>query len=713
MNADERGLTKKDLSAFIRVHQRLIFLLFLASAAFAQQRPPAGQLDTRDLVRKPASFVTNTQTGQPMVATGYALIIGIGHFKDSQINALTYPESDAQEMFRVLISPQAGYIPQNVHKLIGEDATLAKLKYELEQWLPNVAGEQDRVLIYFAGHGFVEQGKGYLALYDTRIDNLTGTAYPMPTLGKVTGTTIRSKWKALITDACHSGNIQQVNQSLDDVGSGSNLFTFSASRGDERSFEDPTLGGGHGVFTYFVVQGLQGQADESGDGVVTAEELAYYVTHQVHAYVVKRTKNQESQNPNSGKNEYDGGMILASDVSKLKTDSAMGMKEGRIVVQSNMDDVEIRLNGMSKGVAGKGKELELPGLLPGDYTIVGARRGYEPDGPKTIQVRPGETTTVPINIRVRKNVDKKAEDLFNQGFGIYQKKGNIDGYKQAASDFDRALKIDGKYSEAADYAGRAYRMADQLDESAKDFQKALKIDPDYTVARIEYAGMLLDRGDTDESIRQLSEAVQREPRNALAFQHMAEAYRLAGDYEQCVGSARTSVKLDPKIGASHLFLGDCLRLSGQLTLAKDSYQRSIKLSNFDPGVSGQLNYWVIGSLIGLGSKRAASRRDVNKDIRNLSYLGLCSCEVEAKRPDAAIPDCQQALHFDPKDPYSYFLLGVSYLVKYNAVHSGEKELLLTAQTNFNKMLALNGDIEEAGTARGYLQKIETALKRVH
>jgi len=73
------------LSAFIRVHPWLIGFLFLASAAFSQQPPP--QLDTRDLVRKPASFSTNAQTGQPMVATGYALVIGVGNFKDTRLNA--------------------------------------------------------------------------------------------------------------------------------------------------------------------------------------------------------------------------------------------------------------------------------------------------------------------------------------------------------------------------------------------------------------------------------------------------------------------------------------------------------------------------------------------------------------------------------------------------------------------------------------------------
>ena len=715
MNADKRRLPTRELSAFIRVQRRLVFFLLVASAALAQPRPPAQKLDTRDLVRKPASYVTDTKTGQPIVATGYALVIGVGHFKDSGLNPLAYPESDAQEMYRVLISPQAGYIPERVHKLIGEDATLARVKYELEKWLPSVAGEQDRVLIYFAGHGTVEQGKGYLILYDTDGANVPGTAYPMSTLGKVTGTSIRSKWKALITDACHSGNIQQVNQQvnqgLEDVGSEANLFTFSASRGNERSFEDPALGGGHGVFTYFLVQGLQGQADDSGDGVVTAEELYYYVQTQVHEYLRKRQT--EQQNPNSGKNEFDGGMILAVNSSKFKPDSAIALKEGRIVVQPNMDDVEIWLNGVMKGVAGKTTPLELPGLLPGDYTITGARRGYEPDGPRTIQVRPGETTTAPINIRIRKNIDKKAEDLFNQGFKLYQNKGNIEAYKQAAGDFERALKIDARYSEAADYAARAYNMAGQLDAASKMFQKALAIDPDFTSARVDYAGMLVDRGDTTESIRQASEAIQREPRNAQAYSHMAAAYSFAGDIDQCVGAARKSLAFDPRYAAAHLWLGNCLRNQGQLALAKSSYDRVLALSDFKPGVSGQINYWVLGSLFGLGSKKAASRRDVNRDILNLAYFGLCSCDVTAKRPDAAISDCQQALHYDSQDPMSYYMLGQAYLVKYKMVHSGEKEILLTAQTNFNKMLELNSDLVEADAARQYLAKIDTALKRLH
>lgn len=671
-------------------------------------QPPAAPLQTRDLVRAPASFKIDA-AGKPEIATGYALVIGVGHFKDDRVNALRYAESDAQEMFRVLISGHGGYNPANVHKLIGNDATLPNVRRELEQWLPSVAGQSDRVLIYFAGHGFVEKGKGYLALFDTNIDRLLDTAYPMDTLGRVTGSAIHSRWKALLTDACHSGAIQQINQTLDDIGAGSGLFTFSASRGDEQSFEDPSLGGGHGLFTYYLVQGLEGQADDSGDGIVTAEELSNYVTRSVHDHAKRKGA---TQNPNSGKNEYDSGMILAFDASHVKMDSAAAMKDGRILVQSNMDDVEIRLNGAFKGVAGKTTPLDLPGLLPGDYTIEGARRGYEPDGPRTIQVRPGEVTTVPINIRIKKNVNKKAEDLFNQGWGLYENKGTQDAYVKAAAAFERSLEADPRYSEAALFAGRAYHMANDLGKAAAAFQKALAIDPDYTDARVSYGGMLLDRGDTTEAIRQLSEAVAREPRNALAYSHMAHAYRIAGDYEQCVGAARKSIDLNPREPVSHLWLGDCLRLQGQIRQAKTAYDHALKLSDYDPGFSGRFSYYVIGSFLGpIGSKRAASRRDVNRDERNLAYLGMCSCELEANRLDAAVAACEEALRWDAQDAYSYYLLGNAYLMKYAAAHGGEKELLLTAQKNYTKMLALNSDLEESDEARKQLKEIDKALRR--
>ncbi len=123
------------------------------------------------------------------------------------------PIADAEAIYSILISPEGGnFHAENVHKLIGPKATLANIKQELEVWLPSVAKDNDRVLVYFAGHGFIAGGKGYLAPYDLKLSNISSTAYSMETLGSVFGNKITAKFKVLLTDSCHSGAI-----SLDDA----------------------------------------------------------------------------------------------------------------------------------------------------------------------------------------------------------------------------------------------------------------------------------------------------------------------------------------------------------------------------------------------------------------------------------------------------------------------------------------------------------------
>ena len=98
------------------------------------------------------------------------------------------------------------------------------------------------------------------------------------------GRKIKGKWKVLLTDSCHSGAITPpadaatVECSL--RGLDRSLFSLTASRDREQSFESPDWGGGHGIFTYYVVKGLEGSADENRDGIVSADELGEYVTRR-------------------------------------------------------------------------------------------------------------------------------------------------------------------------------------------------------------------------------------------------------------------------------------------------------------------------------------------------------------------------------------------------------------------------------------------------
>ena len=132
----------------------------------------------------------------------------------------------------------------------------------LEEWLPSHVQEQDRALVYFAGHGFVKGGRGYLAPWDVDPASPDTTGYAMDLVGKDLGS-LKAKWKVLLVDACHSGKIvggstdEAVNAQLAQLPSG--FLNLTATGARESSYEDPRLG--FGVFSYFVKKGLEGNAD--------------------------------------------------------------------------------------------------------------------------------------------------------------------------------------------------------------------------------------------------------------------------------------------------------------------------------------------------------------------------------------------------------------------------------------------------------------------
>jgi len=252
----------------------------------------------------------------PAVATalplGYAVVVGVGKYPS--LNArLQIPsaERDAQLVYGALINPDCGgFYGRNVHVLTNEKATLADLRGEINGWLPTVAKEDNRVLIYFAGHGFIDgrSGKGYLAPFDVDPNKLASTALPMEELAAAVGGKVRAKSIILITDASHSGAISPLDGQIPHAGStrtGRSVLSLTASRDREDSCEGPSYDS-HGVFTYYLVKGMEGAADTSPrDGKVTADELAEYV----HVHVRDATDGR--QNPTSDKGSFDPQMLIS------------------------------------------------------------------------------------------------------------------------------------------------------------------------------------------------------------------------------------------------------------------------------------------------------------------------------------------------------------------------------------------------------------------
>lgn len=678
-----------------------LLCLCLALAPLWAQQTEQRDLKIEDLRAAPKQTAVT-------VPRSYALVVGIAGYQNPGIPKLLFSERDAQDIFDVLISPEGGnFHRENVHLLIGAKATLANLRHELEEWLPAKAEDSDRVLIYFAGHGFVFQGHGYLAPFDFDPRNVEKSGYPMDELGATIAGKIRAKDKILLTDACHSGAIrpedsQDINHTL--IYPDKSIFSLTASRDREVSYEGPKWGGGHGIFTWYVMQALAGEADENGDGIVTADELSYYVTSNVRE--ATRDAPQGQQTPKEGQGSFDPHMLLAYVPSRARPGAPPAPKEGTFVIESNMDGVEVFVDGKSVGVVDKGKALPLPGLAPGAHTIKGVKMGYEPDGPREETVYPGRETTVSIKIMIARRRNRAAADALDKGMGFYQK-GYEQNYQKAVAQFQKALELDPDYSQAALYLARAYNALRDEPNAEKYFRKAIEIDPDYLEARASFGGMLLDIGNTDEAIRQFEAVKRRDPDNFMALTNLAQAYRMKELYKDAIESARAAVKLRPDTAEPHLWMADSLRLSGQYELSIPEYDSYLRLSNFDTKLAGQLNYYVLGFLVGMGRKKRAAQQDIWKDLRNLAYYGMCDSENRLKRFDRAIADCQKALTYDEGDPYAHYSLALAFANQ--GQRTGDCGMLAAALPHFRSMLQIDPDLQEAAIARQNLENIAKFL----
>jgi uncharacterized caspase-like protein len=83
--------------------------------------------------------------------------------------------------------------------------------------------------------------------------------------------------RVMFIDTCHSE--RAFNPWVMNTASDKQLVVFSATDAPTLAIEDPQLG--HGIFTYSLLDGLQGKADYGGDGLVNVFELNLYVSQEV------------------------------------------------------------------------------------------------------------------------------------------------------------------------------------------------------------------------------------------------------------------------------------------------------------------------------------------------------------------------------------------------------------------------------------------------
>jgi hypothetical protein len=220
----------------------------------------------------------------------YALSIGISQY--THINKLERATDDALDMAEVL---RGAASPAQVKLLVDADAKKPAILRELK-WLAKSAGPRDTAIVYYSGHGgrqSTEAGaQAYFCPVETSATALKKTCIASAELSTALRA-IKSERLVVLLDTCYSGGIGEprhrstgLNASLSsrDVSSlieGCGRVIMAASRPDERAWNLEEMR--NGLFTHYLLQGLQGKAVRA-DGTIWMSETFSYVSRGVRQH---------------------------------------------------------------------------------------------------------------------------------------------------------------------------------------------------------------------------------------------------------------------------------------------------------------------------------------------------------------------------------------------------------------------------------------------
>ncbi|HHT9122368.1 MAG TPA: caspase family protein [Candidatus Wunengus sp. YC63] len=330
----------------------------------------------------------------------YAVVVGVSDYKDPKIPDLKYADADAQAFYDFITNPIGGnFNKENVLLLKNEQATLKNVKLAVTNFLKK-AIDTDFVVIFMACHGEPEPDRPnniYLLMHDSELDSLSATAYHMENVNTDMKRYISAKRLIFFADACHSAGLTEggvgtrgfsntVNVALSELKSTREGWGIvSASRAGELSMESSLWGGGHGAFTYYLLEGMKGKADEEGNknGIVTLAETFDFLEEKV------KRATQNAQHPDTAGN-FDNNLPMGFPGIEIspeeKGQTTTTPRFGTLKVSASQEGASVLVNGEEVGTS----PLSIK-LVSGAYPITIKKKGYaEVTG--TIFVNPEETT---------------------------------------------------------------------------------------------------------------------------------------------------------------------------------------------------------------------------------------------------------------------------------------------------------------------------------
>ncbi len=488
--------------------------------------------------------------------TAYALLIGISNYQKLPKELwLRYATADALTLQKHFLSPRGGALkPENVVTLVDEGATTASIRNALQTFIKRRAGKKDSVTIAIAAHGTVETpgNKGaFILTYDSDPQDLGATALPMVEIQELINTELAKVGRlSLFVDVCRAGTIgsiksTSVNAAVERLGEADGeILAMMASRPKELSHEGEQFGGGHGVFTYYLLKGLAGAADKNSDQVVDANEMIEYVRKEV------AQATEDKQHPRDFGNV--ANTVTLSDLKKPGiTIASIDRRPWRVLTDAAGRPLEFASaeapfqEQTSRDAERFEDDLRAGRILPeqpnGAFARLAALKG---------QIGAEEYRAKEDQLRVAlENSGQQVLLRYLQGDQIPQNKAD---FASGAQYFEAALTLTPESiylrARALFCRGRAVLFDKAFRDSAGLLENSIRMDPagaySYNALGIAY----LEQADYDRAVPAFHDAIRRAPLWSYPLQNLALALTEKGDYSRAIAMYRKAISLNPQGG---------------------------------------------------------------------------------------------------------------------------------------------------------------------
>jgi tetratricopeptide (TPR) repeat protein len=564
----------------------------------------------------------------------YALLVGISKYAKPEL-ALQFANADASVFGKLLESPLGGAVPKgNIMLLTDEKATTAAVRNGFQDFLQRRAGKNDTVVILIAGHGTVEipgNKNAYILTYDSDPQDLKSTALGVDDLQSLFEDQLKKVGRVvLFVDVCKAGTVGTIHnttvsssvQALGDVQG--DLFGLLASRPREVSLEGPEFGGGHGVFSYFVIKGLEGAADANKDGVVDADELIKYVSEQVPMATMNKQHPREF-------GTYDNMMRL-SDTKKAGINVAKNENglHYRVLMDARTRE-PLYFAGPPQGQVAGAQQGQNAGLQSAEAqtqlltdrlndAVIGDR--LLPTDPNNVFSILNELKSIAPPEQYQELQNDVRVALENQAQGVLLKYLAGDESPQARDQFAtgaqymeaaRVLTKESLFLEGRQdfFQGRALLFDKKYPEAANLLEQTVRIDPGAAYGFNALGIAYLEQAQYDKAIPAFHDAVRRAQHWSYPLHNAALAYVEKGDYQSAIRAYQEAIRLTPQFSYLPYNLGLVYQ---RLNRRKDAEAQYLKAEMLAPNSAEPYN--ALGTLRAAQGKRADAEKLYQQALKN-------------------------------------------------------------------------------------------------